>query len=104
YIPPPLMVDLSSATITMARRSAILTSALTWFFNNLPVSLLPLPLQPLLVLLQSLTPLVGLVRGAIAAIWGMVESYDQGYGVILTATWLMPIALMPSTWPQEEWP
>ena len=34
----------------------------------------------------------------------MIKAYDQGYGITLTATWLLPIALIPGTWPRRDWP
>ena len=29
-------------------------------------------------------------------------TFDKGNGVILSATWLMPIVLVPGTWEDEE--
>ncbi|KAF8979109.1 hypothetical protein BDQ17DRAFT_1439717 [Cyathus striatus] len=69
---------LQPQSLHTARRSVILTTALTWFHNDLPGFMVPIPLQLLWVLLEGLTPRVGLVGGRAAKIWKMVESYDQG--------------------------
>ena len=36
--------------------------------------------------------------------WGAVKGFDKGYGVTLSATWLLSVAVVPGTWepPKEE--
>ena len=79
--------------------------------------MLPPPLQPAVVVLQTIVPLVGYIGAFIAWSWGAIKDFDkgallhpshnsgvrshrymQGNGVILTATWILPIALIPGTW------
>ncbi|KAF6755082.1 hypothetical protein DFP72DRAFT_1045615 [Ephemerocybe angulata] len=104
YLPPPAMLVLSDKTIEAQKRAALLTSALTWFFNNIPLDILPLPLQPTVLLLRRLAPYLGYIGTFIAWSWSTVKSYDLGNGVILSATWLLPIALVPGTWFENQFP
>ncbi|KDR67875.1 hypothetical protein GALMADRAFT_146871 [Galerina marginata CBS 339.88] len=104
YLPPPVMKTLSSSTLEAVKRAALITTALTWFFNNMPVDSLPLALQPAALLMRRLVPYLGYVGPFISWSWGEVVGYDVGYGVILTATWLLPVALIPGTWRQGDFP
>ncbi|KAJ3569317.1 hypothetical protein NP233_g5131 [Leucocoprinus birnbaumii] len=104
YLPPPVLDILDDKQLEAARRAAMITAALTWFFNNLPVYTLPLPLRPTLLLLQQIAPFLGSIGTFISWGWTMIKAYDQGYGVTLTATWLLPIALIPGTWFERDWP
>ncbi|KAF8985657.1 hypothetical protein BDQ17DRAFT_669202 [Cyathus striatus] len=56
-------------------------------FKRHPSILLLIPVQLLLVLLDSLTLFVGIVGGVIATVSGMKGNYDQGYDVVLTEPW-----------------
>ena len=98
----------------------MITTALTWFFNNLPISSMPLAIQPTLILLQRLAPYLGYIGTFISWSWGAIKKYDigestlfpplvnayfgVGYGVTLTATWILPIALIPGTWHEYDFP
>ncbi|KAK2461062.1 hypothetical protein APHAL10511_006909 [Amanita phalloides] len=106
YIPPRVLDALDSTSVETSRRAALLTAALTWFFTNFPVNVLPIPVRPVIIILQGLVPYLGYLGGILSWSWGSIKSYDEGYGIILTATWVMPIALIPSTWvpPPSEWP
>ncbi|KAG6914852.1 hypothetical protein DXG01_014951 [Tephrocybe rancida] len=104
YLPPPVMDILNDNTVEAAKRAAMLTTALTWFFSNIPLMSLPPALRPALLLLQTLIPYIGYIGSFISWSWGTIQSYDKGCGVILTATWLLPVALIPSTWDAREFP
>ncbi|KAG6838979.1 hypothetical protein C0991_006887 [Blastosporella zonata] len=104
YLPPPVMDVLGDRTIEAAKRAAMLTVALTWFFSNIPLTALPPALRPALLLMQTLIPYIGYIGSFISWSWGTIQSYDTGHGVILTATWLLPVALIPSTWDANDFP
>ncbi|KAF8191491.1 hypothetical protein K438DRAFT_1720930 [Mycena galopus ATCC 62051] len=97
YLPPPVLATLDDQSVEAAQQATVITAALTWFFTNLPVSTFPPPLQPAMILLQKLVPLVSYLGTFISWSWGTIRSFDQGHGVILTVTWLLPIALIPGT-------
>ncbi|KAF8634261.1 hypothetical protein AX17_004218 [Amanita inopinata Kibby_2008] len=106
YVPPLVLENLNSTQLETSRRAALLTAALTWFFTHFPVHVLPPPVRPVIIILQGLVPYLGYVGGILSWSWGTIRGYDEGYGIILTATWLLPIALIPSSWvpPPSEWP
>ncbi|KAF8191497.1 hypothetical protein K438DRAFT_1720938 [Mycena galopus ATCC 62051] len=104
YLPPPVLATLDDQSVEAAQQATVITAALTWFFTNLPVSTFPPPLQPAMILLQKLVPLVSYLGTFISWSWGTIRSFDQGHGVILTATWLLPIALIPGTWHAHDVP
>ncbi|KAF8800963.1 hypothetical protein BYT27DRAFT_7174876 [Phlegmacium glaucopus] len=104
YLPPPILEILSDKTLEAAKRSAVITTALTWFFNNLPVDVFPPPMRPGLILLQRLVPLLGYIGSFISWSWSTIRGYDVGYGVTLTATWILPVALIPGTWYEQDFP
>ncbi|TFK68011.1 hypothetical protein BDN72DRAFT_842319 [Pluteus cervinus] len=97
YLPPPVLLILSDRQLEATKRAALITTALTWFFNNLPVSSLPLPVQPVVILLQRLVPYLGYIGTFISWSWGTIKGYDKGSGVTLTATWILPFALIPGS-------
>lgn len=104
FLPPPVLDILNDKELKFVNRAAMITTALTWFFNNLPINSLPLALRPTLLLLQRIAPYLGYIGTFISWTWSTIKSYDKGSGVILTATWLLPIALIPGTWDVHEWP
>ncbi|KAJ7700247.1 hypothetical protein B0H14DRAFT_2417353 [Mycena olivaceomarginata] len=104
YLPPPVLAILDDQSVEAAKQATVITAALTWFFSNLPVSTLPPPVQPAIILLQRLVPLVSYLGTFISWSWGTIRGFDRGHGVILTATWLLPIALIPGTWHARDFP
>ncbi|KAK1216371.1 hypothetical protein PQX77_020985 [Marasmius sp. AFHP31] len=104
FLPPPVLAILSDEQVEATKRVALITSSLTWFFANIPVAALPLPMQPALLMLQKLVPYLGYVGSLITWSWDAVKSFDTGHGVILSATWLLPVALIPGTWEDYDFP
>ncbi|KAF7353729.1 hypothetical protein MVEN_01058100 [Mycena venus] len=104
YLPPPVLAVLDDQSVEAAKQATVITAALTWFFTNLPVSTFPPPVQPAIILLQKLVPLVSYLGTFISWSWSTIRGFDQGHGVILTATWLLPIALIPGTWHARDVP
>ncbi|KAK0211099.1 hypothetical protein DFS33DRAFT_1240236, partial [Desarmillaria ectypa] len=99
YLPPPILAILSQEQLEASKRAAMIASALTWLFTHIPISLFPPPVQPALLLLQKIVPYLGYIGSFISWSWSTIKGYDvAGYGVILSATWLLPVALLPGTW------
>ena len=92
YLPPPVLDILSDKTIEAAKRAAMITTALTWFFNNLPISSMPLPIQPTLILLQRLAPYLGYIGTFISWSWGAIKKYDIGESISI----LNPLQVLSS--------
>ncbi|KAI0336008.1 hypothetical protein GY45DRAFT_1239287 [Cubamyces sp. BRFM 1775] len=104
WLPPPVMNLLNDKEIEAAKVGAMLTTALQWLLNNVPATALPPTLQPALALVRSLVPYLGYIGGFVAWSWGALKGFDVGNGVTLTATWLLPIALIPGTWENSDVP
>ncbi|KAF9265573.1 hypothetical protein L218DRAFT_832422, partial [Marasmius fiardii PR-910] len=104
FLPPPVLSILSDDEVEATKRVALITTALTWFFNNIPVAALPLPMQPAVFMLQKLCPYLGYIGTFISWGWDSIRNFDTGHGVILSATWLLPVALIPGTWESYDFP
>ncbi|KIJ67791.1 hypothetical protein HYDPIDRAFT_165611 [Hydnomerulius pinastri MD-312] len=104
YLPPPVLDVLNNKQLEAAKRAAMITAALKWLLDHLPVALLPPQMRPGVAILRRLVPYLGYIGGFIAWGWSGIKTFDKGYGVVLTATWLLPIALIPGTWELEEFP
>ncbi|KAF8185005.1 hypothetical protein K438DRAFT_1974207 [Mycena galopus ATCC 62051] len=96
YLPPPVMAHLTSDEMETIKIATTITAVLTWFLENVNISSIPPPLVPAFLLLQKLGPYVGYIGTLVSWIWGTVTNADKGHGVVLTATWILPVALIPS--------
>ncbi|KAI1797700.1 hypothetical protein LXA43DRAFT_877374 [Ganoderma leucocontextum] len=104
WLPPPVLAMLDDKEIEAAKLGAMLTTALTWILNNVPDSVFPPTLRPALQLVKSLVPYLGYIGGFVAWSWSAIKGFDIGNGITLTATWLLPIALIPGTWENADVP
>ncbi|KIY53151.1 hypothetical protein FISHEDRAFT_69286 [Fistulina hepatica ATCC 64428] len=104
YLPPPVLQILDDRRIAAAKRGAMIAAALQWLLENIPSVIVPIQLRPMVELLRHLTPFVGYLGIAVTWGWATITSRDEavftgaGHGVVLTATWLLPFALIPSAW------
>jgi len=98
YLPPPVLAILSDTHLAAAKRGAMITAALKWLLDKVPMMLIPPPFRPAAMMLKRLTPYLGYVGGFVAWSWERIKKRDKGDGVVLTATWLLPLALIPATW------
>ncbi|KAI0031140.1 hypothetical protein K488DRAFT_52719, partial [Vararia minispora EC-137] len=98
YLPPPVLDVLNNKRLEAAKRAALITTALQWLLGNVPLTLVPPQFRVGLALAQRLVPYIGYIGAFVAWSWGAMKSFDKGYGVTLTATWLLPIAVIPGTW------
>lgn len=104
YLPPPVLDALNDKQLEAAKRAAMITAALKWLLDHLPISVMPPQLRTSMYFLRRLVPYLGYIGGFIAWSWSAVKVFDKGYGVVLTATWLLPIALIPGTWEATDFP
>jgi hypothetical protein len=77
-----VLAILSDKTLEATKRAAMITTALTWFFNNLPVTALPPPLQPAALLLQRIAPYLGYIGTFISWSWSTIKGYDIGMSLL----------------------
>ncbi|KAJ7492224.1 hypothetical protein FB451DRAFT_1122931 [Mycena latifolia] len=102
YLPPPVMKILDNTHLAAAKRGAMITAALKWLLDKVPMMLLPPQIRPAMIVLKRLTPYLGYVGVFIAWSWTAIKARDKGDGVVLTATWLLPVALVPGTLKPED--
>ncbi|KAJ7897296.1 hypothetical protein B0H14DRAFT_2332753, partial [Mycena olivaceomarginata] len=102
YFPPPVMDLLDDTHLEAARRGAMITAALKYILDKIPAMLFPPQIRPGIMVLKRLTPYLGYVGVFIAWSWTAIKARDKGHGVVLTATWLLPVALVPATLKSED--
>ncbi|KAF9502153.1 hypothetical protein BDN71DRAFT_1425886 [Pleurotus eryngii] len=98
YLPPPVIRTLDSGSIAATKRAAMITAALKWMLDKIPQMLVPPTFRPALALFKRLAPFAGYIGVFIAWSWKSIKANDKGGGVTLTATWLLTVALIPSSW------
>ncbi|TDL28046.1 hypothetical protein BD410DRAFT_739446 [Rickenella mellea] len=104
FLPPPILKILDDKELEAAKRAAMVTAALKWLLGNIPMAVLPPQLRIAVTAAQNLLPILTYIGGFVAWSWTAIKSFDEGFGVILSATWLLPIALIPSTWNPKDFP
>jgi hypothetical protein len=125
YLPPPVMAKLDGTSVKASARAAMITTALKWLLDKIPMMLVPPQLRPAVKMLKQISPVVSYIGVFIAWSWDRVRACDEGScklalffvirrknnecttillgnGVVLTATWLLPVALLPMTWDAGE--
>ncbi|KAJ3570623.1 hypothetical protein NP233_g4281 [Leucocoprinus birnbaumii] len=102
YLPPSAMATLDSVSLKATAQAAMLTGALKWLLNQVPDILVPVQFKAALTLMRRLSPVVGYIGVFVAWSWGRIKRHDKGNGVVLTATWLLPVALIPLAWDAGE--
>ncbi|QRV94834.1 hypothetical protein RhiJN_22852 [Ceratobasidium sp. AG-Ba] len=98
YLPPPVLAVLSDQKLEAAKRAALVTTSLQWMIDHIPTALLPPQVGLVMSLIRGVIPVLGYIGGFVAWSWNAVSGADEGNGVVLSATWLLPIALIPGPW------
>ena len=110
---------LNNQRLEAAKRAAMLTTALQWLLGHVPLTLVPPQFRAGILIARRLVPYLGYIGGFVAWSWGAMKSFDRGtrdcqfseksifillsgQGIVLTATWLLPVALIPGTWEAKD--
>ncbi|KZT74962.1 hypothetical protein DAEQUDRAFT_734470 [Daedalea quercina L-15889] len=104
YLPPPVLGVLDNKRIENTKRAALLTTALKWLLDHIPMAAVPMQVRPVMPLLRRIIPYTGYLGVFMAWSWDAIRAFDKGNGVILTATWLLTFALVPGTWEDNMFP
>ena len=73
------MLDiLNNKQLEAAKRAAIMTTALKWLLDRIPVKLFPPQFRPILMALKRLAPYLGYIGAFIAWSWGAIKAFDKG--------------------------
>ncbi|KAJ7610951.1 hypothetical protein FB45DRAFT_1066122 [Roridomyces roridus] len=102
YLPPPIMKILDNSHLAAAKRGAMIAASLKWMLDRVPLVAIPLQFRPAMRVLKRLTPYLGYIGVFVAWSWNAIKARDKGDGVVLTATWLLPVALVPGTLKPED--
>ncbi|KZT51042.1 hypothetical protein CALCODRAFT_504039 [Calocera cornea HHB12733] len=102
YLPPPVLIALNDKHLTAAKRSAMLFASLQWIVMKLPTRGLPPQAVVTVKIVRTLLPVLATLGTAISAAWAGIRSFDRGMGVKLSATWLMPLVMIPSAWEEAD--
>jgi hypothetical protein len=81
YLPPPVLLVLDDKSLEATKRAAMLTTALQWLFNKIPMVAIPPQLKPGMLIAKRFLPYIGYVGAAIAWSWSSVKSYNKGMEV-----------------------
>jgi hypothetical protein len=73
-----VLAVLDDKSLEATKRAAMLTTALQWLFNKLPLAIVPPQLKPGVMLAKRFVPYVGYIGAAIAWSWSSVKGYDKG--------------------------
>ena len=61
------------------KRAEMIEVALSWFFDNIPIDILPMNLmKQCLMFIRLLIPLIGFISSFISRSWDRIRSYDVG--------------------------
>jgi hypothetical protein len=109
---------LNNKRLEATKRAAIITTALQWLLSRVPITLVPPQFRAGVLIARRIVPYLGYIGGVIAWSWGAMKSFDKGtrdsnslrnrflffvgQGIVLTATWLLPVALIPGTWEAKD--
>jgi hypothetical protein len=91
YLPPPVLKILDDKSIEATKRAAMLTTALQWLFNKLPMAVVPVQMKPGVMVAKRFLPYVGYIGAAIAWSWSSVRGYDKGRCLYLVSVGYMLI-------------
>ena len=78
YLPPPVMNKLNGMSLKATARAAMITTALKFLLDKIPLILIPPQFRPAVKMLKTLSPIVGYVGVFIAWSWDRIKSLDEG--------------------------
>lgn len=78
YLPPPVMATLDNNHLKATKRAAMITTALQWFLNKIPLMAMPPQVRGAVTLLRRLTPLVGYIGVFVAWSWTRIAACNKG--------------------------
>jgi len=78
YLPPPVMAQLDNTSLKATARAAMITTALKWLLDKIPIMLVPVQFRPAIKMLKQLSPVVSYVGVFIAWSWDRVRACDKG--------------------------
>ena len=97
YLPKSVIAGLEDDVEEAEKIANLINKCLTYVLNNIP-SGLPTALGAIITILKAIAPTTGYISTFIGWSWDTIKSFDKGHGVVLSATWILPVALIPRSW------
>lgn len=98
YLPQAVLPEIESDVQQAEKIAQIIHTVLTTLLDKASSLPVPAPLQAALTILKAIAPSTSYISTFIGWSWDQIKSFNKGEGVELSATWLLPIALIPHTW------
>ena len=92
YLPTAVFPHLDSEVQQAEKIANLINTVLTTMLNHIGNLPIPLPLQAAVQILKAIAPSTSYIATFIGWSWDEIKSFDEGHGVELSATWLLPIA------------
>ncbi|PWN36830.1 uncharacterized protein FA14DRAFT_7322 [Meira miltonrushii] len=98
YIPQAVFPAFDSDVEQAEKIANLIHTVLTTILDKASSLPIPVALQAALLVLKAIAPSTSYISTFIGWSWKEIKSFNTGQGVELSATWLLPIALIPHTW------
>ncbi|UZJ52285.1 hypothetical protein CBS101457_001605 [Exobasidium rhododendri] len=95
YLPEAVLPELNADVVEAEGIANSINKALTAILNELSTLSIPVALQAAVAILRAITPSTAYIATFIGWSWTEIKTFDTGQGIELSATWLLPIALIP---------
>lgn len=109
YLPKPVMDKLGDGTKSAQDIARTINDNLQLIFAAASrlSAILPPQLAAILAILKAIAPITSAISSFIGWTWSSLKEYDKGQGICLSATWILPIALVPRSFdaptsPEEQ--
>ncbi|GAC74182.1 hypothetical protein PANT_10d00053 [Moesziomyces antarcticus T-34] len=97
YLPQPVLDSLDGDVDEAEKVANLINKCLTYILNNVPAGL-PSAFGAVITILKAIAPTTGYISTFIGWSWDTIKSFNKGQGVVLSATWILPVALIPRAW------
>jgi hypothetical protein len=78
FLPPPVLEELVRVASDVSRTATMITTALTWLLENLPIDMIPVTVRPVVMVLRRIVPFIGYIGAFIAWSITSIKSLDKG--------------------------
>lgn len=97
YLPQPVLDSLDGDVDEAEKIANLINTCLTYILNNVPAGL-PAGFAAVITILKAIAPTTGYISTFIGWSWDTIKGFNNGQGVVLSATWILPVALIPRPW------
>lgn len=97
YLPQPVLDSLDGDVDEAEKIANLINKCLNYILNNVPAGL-PASFAAVVTILKAIAPTTGYISTFIGWSWDTIKGFNKGQGVVLSATWILPVALIPRAW------